>query len=122
MSTIYVAPGFKKALNNPSSTETGLITAVFAVGQFLGYSFIAGPANSRFGRRWAGFIGVSILCGGAVLQAFAFHLSMMLAGRVTAGLGTGLVSCSVPLYLSEIAPAKYRGAYVAANQVGIVFG
>lgn len=47
---------------------------------------------------------------------------MMVIGRIVAGLGTGVVSTSVPLYLSEISPAKNRGLYVAANQVGIVSG
>jgi MFS family permease len=47
---------------------------------------------------------------------------MMIIGRIIAGLGTGIVSCSVPLYLSEISPAHVRGAFVATNQLGIVFG
>lgn len=122
LSTIFVAPGFKKALHNPSSAETGLITAIFSAGQFVGYGFLAGPTNNRFGRRWAGFLGTIVLLVGAALQAGAVHLSMMVIGRIIAGVGTGVVSTSVPLYLSEIAPARLRGAYVAANQVGIVFG
>ncbi|KAH6876334.1 general substrate transporter [Thelonectria olida] len=122
LSTIYVAPGFKKALGNPSSSDTGLITAIFYAGQFVGFAFAAGPTNNKFGRRWAGFIGVVILCLGAVLQTAATHLAMMVVGRIIAGVGTGIVSTAVPLYLSEIAPAKHRGLYVAANQVGIVFG
>lgn len=47
---------------------------------------------------------------------------MMIVGRIIAGAGTGIVSCAVPLYLSEIAPARLRGAFGAANQLGIVFG
>lgn len=122
LSTIYVAPGFQKALNNPSSSDLGLITAIFYAGQFVGFAFLAGPCNDRYGRRWAGVIGVSILCVGAALQTAAIHLSMMIIGRIIAGLGTGIVSTSVPLYLSEIAPAEHRGLYVAMNQVGIVSG
>ena len=63
-----------------------------------------------------------VLCVGAAIQTGAVHLAMMVVGRIIAGLGTGIVSTAVPLYLSEIAPAEHRGAYVAANQVGIVFG
>ncbi|KAL3442755.1 general substrate transporter [Aspergillus insuetus] len=122
ISTILVAPGFKAALNNPSASETGTITAIFYLGQFVGYGFLAGPVNNRLGRRWAGAVGVVILCIGAALQAGAIHLAMMIIGRIIAGLGTGIVSCSVPLYLSEISPAHVRGAFVATNQLGIVFG
>ncbi|CAM1501198.1 Fc.00g103600.m01.CDS01 [Cosmosporella sp. VM-42] len=122
LSTIYVSPGFKKTLNSPSSSDTGLITAIFYLGQFVGFAFLSGPTNNRLGRRWAGFVGVVVLCLGAVLQTAAVHLAMMIVGRIIAGLGTGIVSTSVPLYLSEISPAEHRGLYVAFNQVGIVFG
>ncbi|KAH9984185.1 general substrate transporter [Xylariaceae sp. FL0662B] len=122
LSTVYVAPGFKKTLNNPSSGEEGLITAIFYAGQFVGFAFVAGPMNNKLGRRWAGFTGVVILCLGAVLQVAAYHLAMMVIGRIIAGIGTGIVSTSVPLYLSEVAPAATRGLFVGANQVGIVSG
>lgn len=59
---------------------------------------------------------------GAAMQTAAVHLALMVVGRIIAGVGTGIVSTAVPLYLSEIAPAAQRGFYVAANQVGIVFG
>jgi MFS family permease len=47
---------------------------------------------------------------------------MMVIGRIIAGAGTSVVSTAVPLYLSEISPARRRGAFIALNQVGIVFG
>ncbi|KAH7178268.1 hypothetical protein DER46DRAFT_633053 [Fusarium sp. MPI-SDFR-AT-0072] len=122
LSTIYVSPGFNKALNHPSSSEKGLITAIFAAGQFASFALIAGPINNKYGRRWAGFGGVCLLCVGAAIQTGAVHLAMMVIGRIIAGVGTGVVSTAVPLYLSEISPAKHRGLYVAANQVGIVSG
>lgn len=92
----------------------------FDSGSWVGYAFLAGPVNNRLGRRWTGFVGVAILCVGAALQAGAVDLAMMVVGRIIAGGGTSLVSTAVPLYLSEIAPAKTRGAFVAANQIGIV--
>lgn len=63
-----------------------------------------------------------VLMLGAAIQCGSVHLSMMIIGRFIAGLGTGIVSTAVPLYLSEAAPAAHRGFYVAINQVGIVFG
>ncbi|KAF4954493.1 hypothetical protein FSARC_12106 [Fusarium sarcochroum] len=122
LSTIYVSPGFNKALDQPSSSEKGLITAIFSAGQFASFALIAGPINNKYGRRWAGFGGVCLLCVGAAIQTGAVHLAMMVIGRIIAGVGTGVVSTAVPLYLSEISPAKHRGLYVAANQVGIVSG
>ena len=109
-------------MHSPSSSNIGLITAIFYLGQFIGFAFLAGKTNNRFGRRKAGFIGVFILCIGAMLQTAAVDIAMMIVGRIVAGLGTGIVSTAVPLYLSEIAPAAKRGLFVGANQVGIVAG
>ncbi|GJN73708.1 hypothetical protein PLICBS_007791 [Purpureocillium lilacinum] len=122
LSTVFVAPGFKDALHHPSSSETGLITAIFAVGGWLSYAALAGPVNDRLGRRWAGVAGVAVLSLGAALQAGAVHLAMMIVGRFIAGVGTSVVSTAVPLYLSEISPARHRGAILALNQTGIAFG
>jgi len=86
-------------------------------GGWLSYAALAGPVNDRLGRRWAGVAGVAVLSLGAALQAGAVHLAMMIVGRFIAGVGT---STAVPLYLSEISPARHRGAILALNQTGIV--
>lgn len=58
----------------------------------------------------------SIICGsisffiGAVLNAAAINLTMLILGRVLLGVGIGFGNQAVPLYLSEMAPAKVRGA------------
>ncbi|KAH7112287.1 general substrate transporter [Dactylonectria estremocensis] len=122
LSTVLVAPGYLTALKNPSSGESGLIVAIFSVGSWLSYAFVAGPVNDRLGRRWSGVTGVAVLCVGAGLQAGAVHLAMMVIGRFIAGVGTGIVATAVPLYLSETSPARHRGAIITLNQVGISLG
>jgi sugar porter (SP) family MFS transporter len=42
--------------------------------------------------------------------------------RVVIGLAVGSASMSVPLYIGELAPAKYRGALVSFNQLAITSG
>ncbi|HUH47715.1 MAG TPA: MFS transporter, partial [Arenibacter sp.] len=42
--------------------------------------------------------------------------------RIMGGLGIGLASTLSPMYIAEIAPAKYRGRFVAINQLTIVIG
>jgi MFS family permease len=93
-----------------------------STGSWFSYVFLSGPINDLLGRRWAGVAGVGILSVGVALQAGAVNLAMMIIGRIIAGAGTSIVSTSVPLYLSEISPARRRGAFIALNQVGIVFG
>jgi sugar porter (SP) family MFS transporter len=42
--------------------------------------------------------------------------------RLIGGLGIGLASTLSPMYIAEIAPAKYRGRFVTINQLTIVVG
>ncbi|MFV9552459.1 sugar porter family MFS transporter [Algibacter sp. PT7-4] len=42
--------------------------------------------------------------------------------RLIGGLGIGLASTLSPMYIAEIAPAKYRGQFVAINQLTLVVG
>ncbi|RDL41652.1 MFS general substrate transporter [Venustampulla echinocandica] len=126
MGTIYVHPGFKKALNKPDASKKGLITAIYYLGTWISYIFISHPIADILGRRWAAFTGVFVTCIGAAFQAGARPgsgaLAMMIIGRIICGLGLAVVSTSVPLYQSEIAPAKQRGRYVVMNHVGLVAG
>ncbi|KAL9257468.1 Hexose carrier protein HEX6-like protein [Drosera capensis] len=52
--------------------------------------------------------GVAFLAGSA-LGGAAHNVYMLIFGRVLLGIGVGFANQSVPLYLSEIALAKYRG-------------
>ncbi|XP_073278259.1 sugar transport protein 14 [Primulina huaijiensis] len=59
---------------------------------------------------------ISIICGsisffaGAILNASAQNILMLIIGRLLLGVGIGFGNQAVPLYLSEMAPAKIRGA------------
>ena len=43
---------------------------------------------------------------GSLLSATASNLTMMVAGRLFVGVGIGLSSALVPLYISEVSPTK----------------
>ncbi|KAK7430644.1 hypothetical protein QQZ08_002686 [Neonectria magnoliae] len=101
--------------------DIGILSTIYRNRAHHGH-FLRRPVRRLCVPRWAGFIGIVILCIGAVFQTAATHIAMMVVGRIIAGVGTGIVLTVVPLYLSEVAPAEHRGLYVALNQVGIVFG
>ena len=46
----------------------------------------------------------------------------MVLGRFVVGLGVGLASCIVPLYIGELAPKEVRGRLVTLNVVAITLG
>ncbi|KAL2119985.1 hypothetical protein VTJ04DRAFT_6946 [Mycothermus thermophilus] len=125
LASILVHPGFKSTLGSPTAHRSGLITAIYYLGAWISYVFLAHPAADRLGRRRAASCGMAVMCAGQALQAGAFGrhaLAMVVAGRVVAGMGTAVVSSCVPLYQSEVAPPKDRGRYVVMNHIGFVAG
>jgi MFS family permease len=116
------------------------MTDVIKSANFLSYfetdpgSPIIGAINSTFnggavfgslmgGRKVTILIGSLICLVGAVLQASAVNLSMILVGRIFAGWAVGLLSMSVPVYQSECAHPDMRGLIVglAQQMIGVGF-
>lgn len=59
---------------------------------------------------------------GVVLTTAATHLAMLIIGRMFLGVGVGLSTQAVPLYLAEVAPFKLRGALNILFQLAITIG
>ena len=59
---------------------------------------------------------------GAIVMGIAESKEILLVGRLNVGAGIGLASMSVPMYISESAPPKYRGFLVTCNNLTITFG
>ena len=62
------------------------------------------------------------LLAGAALCATAQDVNAIIAGRALVGLGIGLSSALVPLYISEVAPTSIRGQLGTVNQLMICVG
>lgn len=60
------------------------------------------------------FAGANFMVG-AGLNAGAEHIAMLVVGRLLLGFGVGSANQVVPLYLSEMAPFKYRCALGCAG-------
>jgi MFS transporter, SP family, sugar:H+ symporter len=59
---------------------------------------------------------------GTAMVAAAFHVAMLVAGRIVLGLGVGLATQATPLYLSEMAPHNIRGALNIMFQLAVTIG
>jgi len=99
----------------------GIVMASALYGTVLG-SLIGGWPTDRFGRKpTLLFIGILYIVG-AVGSALANDPAVFIAARVIGGLGIGISTVAAPLYISEIAPPKYRGRLAGMFQFNIVFG
>ncbi|TVY52323.1 Myo-inositol transporter 1 [Lachnellula cervina] len=104
-----------------TSSEKELITSITSGGAFIG-AIAAGLTADRFGRKGAIYMGCLLFIIGAVLQAAAYSLAQMTVGRLVVGLGVGSAAMIVPLYIAEVAPAKYRGRMIGLDNMSITGG
>jgi sugar porter (SP) family MFS transporter len=81
-----------------------------------------GRLSDLFGRRKMLLITSVVFIAGALVCAFAGSIQILVLGRVMVGMGIGLASSVVPLYISEISPAKARGLQVSLFQLAITVG
>ena len=90
-------------------------------GTVIGALFGNTPCD-RFGRKRS-LIGIGILyLVSAIGSAVAPDPTTFSIMRFIGGLGVGASSIVVPAYISEIAPARYRGRLVVLYQFQLVFG
>jgi sugar porter (SP) family MFS transporter len=86
------------------------------------FAITGGSLSDRFGRRKMLLITSVVFIAGALVCAAAPSIGILIAGRVVVGMGIGLASSVVPLYISEISPAYARGWQVSLFQLAITIG
>lgn len=100
---------------------TGWVTFVFLIGAAAGAAIVSYPAD-RIGRRWTTQLGGLVFVVGAAFQTASNGIALLYAGRFVAGVGIGIMSTVVPLYISETAASEIRGRLVAIYQLMITIG
>ncbi|CAN1265541.1 Hexose carrier protein HEX6 [Linum perenne] len=85
-------------------------------------SFFASPITKSYGRKPSILLGGAAFLAGAALGGSATNIYMLIIGRVLLGIGVGFTNQSVPLYLSEMAPASLRGAINNGFQLSVGIG
>lgn len=83
---------------------------------------LAGYVSDRFGRKKVLIVTGLLFFISALGSAVAVDLTGFIIARLVGGIGVGAASMLSPLYISEVAPAKYRGRLVSLYQLAIVFG
>lgn len=125
ISTTLVQPSFiahmKLDTNTNADTLIGLTGSMYQVGGFFG-TFTVAPISDRWGRR-AGIAApaVLIIISSALLAA-STNMSMFIAMRFFSGFAAYNIVCSVPLWMSEVAPPGVRGRLVDCHGALLLLG
>ncbi|XP_031504379.1 sugar transport protein MST4-like [Nymphaea colorata] len=86
------------------------------------FTFFASYACKKYGRRPTMRAASLFFLAGVILNAAAMNLTMLIIGRILLGIGVGFANNAVPLFLSEIAPARIRGGLNILFQLLITVG
>tara|TARA_R110000772_G_scaffold195835_4_gene306530 strand:- start:17056 stop:18429 length:1374 start_codon:yes stop_codon:yes gene_type:complete len=112
--------GLQSAFSSDNA-GTGFNVSSMLLGCAVG-AFCAGRLADRFGRRpllitAAVFFIISAWGSGVSTSSMEFVVY-----RILGGLAVGAASVMAPAYISEIAPARFRGTLSSVQQVAIIFG
>ncbi len=99
----------------------GLAVSIVLIGCMFGAG-IAGTVSDRIGRKRLLLVSAVLFFLSGVGCAVPRTMAEFLIFRFIGGLAIGSASILSPLYISEISPAKIRGALVSINQMAIVTG
>lgn len=99
----------------------GLVTSGLLVGAMIG-ALASGSLADRLGRRVMTLIAACVFALGSLGAAFSPDVATLVGFRLVIGLGVGLASVIVPMYISEIAPTRIRGKLTSLNQLSITVG
>lgn len=110
-----------QALWQLNDVQHGLAMSMALWGTVLGALCGAWPTD-KFGRqKTLLFIGAFYLVS-AIWSALATDVYSFMLARFIGGVGVGVSTVAAPLYIAEIAPAKFRGRLTGLFQFNIVFG
>lgn len=118
ISQVLGMPSFRSVFKLDAFTE-GLITSTFLLGCTVGAVIVSRIADT-LGRRKSIIIASVLFILGGLFQSLTLNLFYL--GRIVSGLGIGILSSVVPLFIGETAPTFIRGQLIAVQQLMITLG
>src|SRR5262249_40397570 len=112
---------FIKDVFKLSAFAQGVIVSGVLIGA-VGGALSGGRLADRFGRRRLLIVTSLIFIAGALICAAAGSPAVLIGGRIVVGVAIGLSSTTVPVYISEVSPARARGWMVSLFQLAITVG
>lgn len=101
--------------------QLGWYVGCALIGSICGVA-VAGILGDKFGRKRTMLFSAVLFSLSAIGCAISIDFTHLVISRIFVGVGIGIVSIISPLYISEVAVAKYRGGLVSLYQFGVTVG
>lgn len=120
-SVISGAIGYMTTYFGFSAATQGWVVSSITLGAVLG-SLFGGPLSDLFGRKKILMLSAACFAFSSFGQGASNGMILLIFSRLLAGVAIGIANTVTPIYISEMAPAKIRGALTASYQLVIVTG
>ncbi|XP_022605707.1 proton myo-inositol cotransporter-like isoform X3 [Seriola dumerili] len=110
----------KKEMNLNALWQELLVSSTVGAAALSALS--GGFLNGWLGRRICILMSSFIFSIGGIILSVAPDKVVLLVGRITVGLGIGIASMTVPVYIAEVSPSHLRGQLVTINTLFITGG
>lgn len=114
-------PAIRKSMGM-SLAAVGVYVSAYGMARLI-VDLPSGALNTRIGPRRMVVIGVGLNTAASAVAIFAGSAGVLLAARVCAGVGAGLLATVILTAMSDVAPPEIRGRvmslYQVANNLGI---
>ncbi|HQU08807.1 MAG TPA: sugar porter family MFS transporter [Opitutales bacterium] len=117
----FIFKHFEIATDATTALIRGFVVASVPVGALIG-AILSGWSSAQLGRKKSIILTSLLFICGALITALAAAIEFIILGRLIMGCGIGLSAMIAPMYLSEIAPPKVRGALIFMFQLAITIG
>ncbi|MBK1787631.1 sugar porter family MFS transporter [Prauserella cavernicola] len=104
-----------------SPVLVGLVVSAALAGAMLG-ALVVGPLSERYGRRAMLALAAVLFGLGALGAGIAPATGVLVTARLVLGVAVGIATATIPVYISEIAPARSRGSLSGLFQLMITIG
>lgn len=98
-----------------------ILVGCLSVVSLLG-SLSGGRTSDAIGRKWTMGLGAIVFQIGAAIMTFAPSFTVLMIGRLLAGVGIGFGAMVSGVYIAEISPAGARGTLTSLPEICINFG
>ncbi|EEY16688.1 sugar transporter [Verticillium alfalfae VaMs.102] len=92
-----------------------------SAGQTIGQLLIQ-YVTEAYGRKVSLLIILAMFITSVMTESFANNWQHWLVAKLLSGMGVGMLQCTMPLYLAEVAPTQLRGVFINAYTFWFVLG